>query len=257
MRLTILGSSASYADAGRACAGYLVESGGVRVLLDCGNGTVANLSSVTDPTTLDAVFITHGHIDHFADIYALQAALRYAPEGPAPPLDLYVPPGLFETMGCVLTERGRQELIEAFRVHALARDGSVAVGDVTIEATLVDHLQPTFALAVVSDGARLAYTSDTRLGDAVRAFARGADVLLADATLPEPYAGRADHMTPREAGELAADAQVATLVLTHLWPSVDREQARREASECFEGRIIVASELESIDVVRERLHAAE
>ena len=53
MRLTILGSSASYADAGRACSGYLIENAGTRVLLDCGHGVLANLTQVIDPAMLD------------------------------------------------------------------------------------------------------------------------------------------------------------------------------------------------------------
>ena len=110
MRVTVLGSSASYAGPGQACSGYLVEHADVRVLMDCGNGVVANLAAVADPTTLDAVFITHEHPDHFLDIYALAALLRYAPQGPLAPLALWLPPGLFERMGCLLSERGRDEL---------------------------------------------------------------------------------------------------------------------------------------------------
>ena len=68
MRVTVLGSCASYPGAGQACAGHLVEGGGARVLLDCGHGVVANLGRALDPTTLDAVIISHAHVDHFADV---------------------------------------------------------------------------------------------------------------------------------------------------------------------------------------------
>jgi ribonuclease BN (tRNA processing enzyme) len=114
MRLTVLGSAASYADVGRACSGYLVEDGETRLLLDCGHGALANLGGVCDPRTLDAVFITHAHPDHVVDLYALQALLRYAPEGPAPPVRLHGPKGLLERMSCLLGERGGVELVEAF-----------------------------------------------------------------------------------------------------------------------------------------------
>lgn len=251
MRLTILGSSASYADAGRACAGYLVRSGADAVLLDCGNGVVSNLSRVLDPVALSAVFVTHEHIDHFADIYALQAALRYAPSGPVRALALYTPPGLFARMGAVLGERGRAELAEAFEVRELAAGVPVRIGELTVVPRVVDHADPTFALEVSDGRARLVYTSDTRLGDAVRTASAGADVLLADATLPAEYAGRSAHMTPAEAGALARDAGVGTLVLTHLWPTVPREQAAAEAAAQSGGRVIVANELDEIDIDRE------
>ncbi len=246
MRLTVLGSSASYADAGRACSGHLVRSEGVSVLFDCGNGVLANLARVMDPLGLDAVFVTHEHIDHFADIYALQAALRYAPSGPAPALPLYLPPGLFERMGAVLDAKGQRELAEAFLVHELEVGTHVHFGPLTVSVGQGDHVEPTFTLTATDDGRKLVYTSDTRLGDRALAAALDADILLTEATLPPEYAGRAAHMTPAEAGELAARAGAGTLVLTHLWPTVDRVAAAAEAAVAFSGRIIVASELDEI-----------
>ena len=248
MRLTVLGSAASYPDAGRACSGHLIQSASASVLLDCGNGVLANLGRVIDPTHLSAVFITHGHIDHFADLYALQAALRYAPDGPRPPLPLFVPPGLFERMGRILTEHGAQEFAAAFEVTHLEEGQPVTVGDLTITPREVDHIPYTFALVIQAGGRRLCYTSDSAPGAPLSAAAAGAEVLLAEATLPPQYEGRAPHMTPGQAGDLAREAGAGTLVLTHLWPTVDRAQAAALARERFGGRVIVANEMDAIDV---------
>lgn len=248
MQLTILGSAASYPDAGRACAGHLVRSGGTSVLLDCGNGVLSNLGRVLDPTALSAVFISHSHVDHFADVYALEAALRYAPAGPLPPLPLYLPTGVFELMSGALTEHGASELAEAFEVHELTPGEVVRVGGLTVIACPVEHVGVTLAFVVEDGGARLCYTADTRLGDAVRDAARGASVLLADATLPQAFAGRAPHMTPVEAATLASECGAHTVVLTHLWPTVDREVARADATTVFGGRVIVADEMDSLEI---------
>ena len=51
----------------------------------------------------------------------------------------------------------------------------------------------------------------------------GADLLLAEATLPEAYAGAAPHMTASQAGELAREAGARALVLVHVWPTNDRD----------------------------------
>ena len=243
MRLTVLGSAASFADAGRACAGHLIRTHDVAVLFDCGNGVLSNLGRVMDPLELDAVFITHEHVDHFADVYALQAALRYAPDGPRPPMPLYMPPGLFQRMSAVLSERGRAELAEAFVVHEMVDGAEVGIGALRIVPRTVDHVDPTFALIATADGSVLCYTADTAPGEAVVAAARGADVLLAEATLPPAYQGKVAHMTAGEAAALAVEADVGVLVLSHLWPSVDRATAAREAREVFPGRVIVADEL--------------
>lgn len=248
MRLTVLGSAASYPDAGRACSGHLVEAGATRVLFDCGNGVLSNLGRVMDPTHLDAVFVTHAHVDHFADVYALQAALRYAPDGPMPPLPLFVPEGLFERMGALLTDHGARELAEAFRVTELVAGVPIVIGDLAVTPVLVDHIEPTFALVADADGVRLCYTSDSAPGAAVLDAATGATALLAEATLPPPFVGRARHMTPAQAALLASEAGVATLVLTHLWPSVDRAEAVATARELFSGHAMVADELDVIEI---------
>jgi ribonuclease BN (tRNA processing enzyme) len=248
MRLTVLGSSASYAGQGQACAGYLVEGGGARVLFDCGNGVLAKLARVLDPLTIDAVFITHGHPDHFVDLYALQALLRYAPEGPAPSLPLWVPNGLFERMQALLSDRGRTELFEAFRCSELTAGEAVQVHGLTVTPCPVEHTSPTFALVAEADGVRLCYTADTAPTEGVVAAARGADLLLAEATLPEAYAGRAPHLTAAQAGALARDADVSALVLTHVWPTNDRSAMVVEAAAEFDGPVSVASEYAMYEV---------
>lgn len=248
MQLIVLGSAASYPDAGRACAGYLVRSGSTSVLMDCGNGVISNLGKVMDPTQLDAVVITHSHIDHFADVYALQAALRYAPDGPAAPLPLYLPEGLFAHMGAALDPHGALELAEAFEVHEITPGVPIEVGDITLTPVPVDHVEPTFALVVTDGEAQLTYTSDTRAGDAVARAVAGSTLVLAEATLPPEFAGRAPHMTPVEAAEVAAAAGADTLVLTHMWPTVDRAHARTQARARFGGRVMVADELDTFDI---------
>ena len=248
MRLTVLGSSASYASAGRACAGHYLEAAGARVLLDCGNGVLANLARVEEPTSLDAVFITHHHPDHFGDLYCLQAALQYAPQGPLSPMALFAPPGLVDQLKCLLSERGAQAFDDAFIATDLVAGEPVVVGGLTVTPVAVDHTDPTFALVAQAEGARLVYSADTAPCAALREAARRADLLLAEATLPEAYAGTAPHMTAAQAGTLARDAGVRALALVHVWPSNDRETTAREAAQAFGAGVVVADEFDVFEI---------
>ena len=218
------------------------------MLLDCGSGVVANLAQVVDPTALDAVFITHNHPDHYADLYVLHAALRYAPDGPKPPLPLYLPAGLWERIPLLLSERGAADIAEAFIPITLVASESITIGGLTVTPHPVQHTDPTFALVAVADGATLTYTADTAPCGGVEQAAQGADLLLAEATLEEAYEGLAPHMTAKQAGALAREAGVRALALVHVWPTNDRERMARDATAEFGATVIVASEFDEFDI---------
>src|SRR5262249_3755807 len=91
LRITVLGKSPGWQDADGACSGYLVEGGGVRVLLDCGPGVFAKLRHVTDYASVDAVVISHLHADHVMDLVPYASGLRYGLHESVAPL-LLVPP---------------------------------------------------------------------------------------------------------------------------------------------------------------------
>jgi ribonuclease BN (tRNA processing enzyme) len=248
MQLTILGSAASYAGADQACSGYLVEHEGTTVMMDCGNGTLANAGHVTDVTSLDAVIVSHAHTDHFLDLFALEAAMRFAPEGPLGSLPVYLPEGLWEHMQALLPAGGAAHLAEAFEPHVLRAGEPLRFDDITVTPRPVDHEGPTFAFVVEVPDAKLAYTADTRDGDAVRSAVSGCDVLLAECTLPQDHAGMGTHMTASEAGLLAKGSGAELLVLTHLWPTADHDRMLREARAVFGGEVVLAEELLTIDM---------
>jgi ribonuclease BN (tRNA processing enzyme) len=252
MQLTVLGSAASFAGSGQACSGYLVEDEGTTLLVDCGNGALANAASVADVTSLDAVLISHMHPDHFADLYSLQAALRFSPEGPVGSLPVYLPDGLWERLGALLSKHGRSQLADAFEPHLIADGSALRFDGITVTPHAVDHDGPTFAFTFEAGGARLAYTADTSDGQAVRDAVAGCDVLLAECTLPEGYEGLAPHLTADEAGRLAQGSGAGMLVLTHLWPTADHARMLRTASSVFSGEAFLAEELMTIEIAPAR-----
>ena len=86
MRITVLGKSPAWQDAGGACSGYLLEEGAACALLDCGNGVFGKLRTVREYDQVDAIVITHMHADHFIDLIPYAFALVYAPRQQAEPV---------------------------------------------------------------------------------------------------------------------------------------------------------------------------
>jgi ribonuclease BN (tRNA processing enzyme) len=90
---------------------------------------------------------------------------------------------------------------------------------------------------------RIVYGADTSPTDALTDFARDADLMLVEATLPRPErTGVRGHLTPGEAGEHARAAGAKRLLLVHISDELDAEWARSEAASTFGGPVEVARE---------------
>jgi len=97
VRLTVLGSCGAYPEAGQACSGYLVEHDGFRLLVDLGYAVVPRLFEHLTAAGVDAVFISHGHPDHCADLNPLLRA-RVLGDEELPPLPVYALPGALDAV---------------------------------------------------------------------------------------------------------------------------------------------------------------
>ena len=125
-----------------------------------------------------------------------------------------------------------------FRSHA----GEVVVGPFVIEAHPVVHPVDAFALRITVAGRVLVYSGDTGPCQALDDAARDADLLLAEASFCEGVENPPEiHLTGADCGRTAATAQVGRLVLTHIPPWHDKEQALREARSVWDGQVDLAS----------------
>ena len=264
MRLTVLGKSPSWQDAGGACSGYLIQEGDTSVLIDCGNGVFAKLRQHMDYVDVDAVVLSHLHADHFLDLVPFSYALTYAPRQQPVPVDrwpgtdcpacpaLYAPPGATDLFRRVVGAWGNEDLIEnAFRLIEYDPKERIEIGPIRITFQPVPHFTETFAMSISSSNGsgRIVYGADCRPTDALHDFARDADLMLVEATLPRPERdGMRGHLTAEEAGGTARDAGAKRLLLVHISDELDADWARDEAAEAFGGPVEVAAEGATFEV---------
>ncbi|HMS62540.1 MAG TPA: MBL fold metallo-hydrolase [Solirubrobacteraceae bacterium] len=259
MQITVLGKSPAWQDAGGACSGYLVEHEGTTVLLDCGNGVFAKLRSFVDYVEVSGVVISHMHADHCLDLIPYAYALTYAPRqqpvpvgghpgtnAPARPT-LHLPPAGTQTLRVLGGLWGSERLVEdAFRSEEYNPDGSVQVGSLCFHFREVPHYVPTFAISVTpvdGDGPRLVFSADCSPNDELVDFARDADLLLIESTLPRPErSGVRGHLTCEEAGDHGRRAGAKRLVLTHISDELDVDDAAAGAADTFGAPVEVASD---------------
>jgi ribonuclease BN (tRNA processing enzyme) len=263
VRLTILGKSPSWQDAGGACSGYLVQQDGTTLLLDCGNGVFAKMRQFLDYVDVDAVVLSHLHADHFLDLVPFSYALTYAPrqqpvavppfwEGtdtPAKPV-LHAPQGARDVFRQVVGAWGNDDLIEnAFELREYGTDDEIEVGPMRVRFCEVPHFTVTRAVEIACNGTRITYGADHSPSPDLVQFAQDTDLLLIEATLPRPErTGMRGHITPGEAGDHARQAGARKVVLTHISDEMDHAWARQEAEKTFGQAVEVAREGATYDV---------
>lgn len=243
LTLTVLGCSGTHPGPARACSSYLVECEGYRLLLDCGNGSLANLQQRVDVNAIDALLISHLHPDHFADLYGLYYARRFHADGPLP-LPVYAPAGAGAFIGQLLDSS--EEFRAVCRFTDAAAGDTLALGPLTVRLFASTHPVETLASRIEADGRVLSYSGDSGPASALVDCARDADLFLCDATWLEsagPYP-EGVHMTGAQAGAHAAAADAAALMITHVYPTTDRHRVAAEAAGAYDGTVLVARDLE-------------
>lgn len=233
-RLTPLGTSAAYPTFGNPATGFLLACGGRHLQMDLGTGTFAALEPHLHFADLDAVVITHTHADHCLDFYPLYYARRFHQARDLAPLPLWAPPGSCEILAPIARADDAEEadkLARVFRFHDAEPGGTGSVAGFDLAFTATDHPVPTVAVRVEAGERTLVFTADTGPGVDLTDFARGADLLLAEATYQDAAQGPPTHLTARQAGELARRAGVGRLLLTHVWPTFDLDISLAEARE--------------------------
>jgi ribonuclease BN (tRNA processing enzyme) len=250
LTLHVCGSAGTHPGPGRACSGYLVTDGetadggaGTRLLLDCGNGSLANVQRVCNLAELDAVLLSHLHPDHCVDLFGLYYALRFHPAGPQR-VRVYAPAGAEEALSRLLGEEARRTFGEVCEFHTVAAGDAVEVGGLTVRLFAARHPIETLAARVEAGGRVITYSADTHVTDEVVAAARDADLFACDATWlarDDPFPAGI-HCTGEEAGQMAAEAGASRLLVTHVVPSTNAAEVAAEASRRYDGEIVIAED---------------
>ena len=158
-------------------------------------------------------------------------------------LPLFAPPGLFDHACSLVSEEGVIDMRRVFDAHTVEPGEEFEVGPFQVRTAPMNHPVPTLGMRVEADGSVLAYSADTGPSEDLVALARQADLLLSEATwLEAPEGVMALHLTGRQAGEHAARAGAGALMLTHIWPTFDREAVADRAREAFQGDVLLAEE---------------
>jgi ribonuclease BN (tRNA processing enzyme) len=233
MIITIIGCLGAYPLPGGATSGYLIEDGDTKVLLECGSGVLSKLQQQLSLSKLDGVVISHYHPDHCADLGCLQYAAMIEAQ-----LSLRTKgfcawgPGEVERLTYLEYCKGYSyEAVPFFEIGTLRFQTSKNVHEINCHAIKITD----------SHGKTLVFSGDTGYQQALATFAADADCFLCESSF---YAGQTghgkQHLNAEEAGQLACDARVKRLVLTHLPHFGDTDQLVVQARSVYDGDVYLA-----------------
>ncbi len=233
MKLTVIGMWGGFPKAGGASSGYLLESKGSKLLLDCGSGVLSRLLELMDLTELDGVVISHYHADHCCDLTVLAQAyyvmgLRGAKIKPLPVFG-HANAAEFQSLtyrGGSVTQGVAYQPGEAFQVGAF-----------TITPVRTVHPLECYGFRISAEGKSMFFTADGAYGPHLLAAAAGVDLLLCESNFAHADLAYAEnlHMTAVQAGNLAAEVGAKRLLLTHLPPLNNNDQLLLEAKSRYHG----------------------
>ena len=243
-RLTILGTAAAIPDLTHDNVCMALDSGDLRLLIDCGGSPVPRLMRAgIDFMTLDGLIVTHDHPDHIYGVPLLLMDLWLM--GRREPFPIYGSPRALHVIQEIMRLYEWETWLNFPRIdfHEIAAVSGTPVVDgefISITAWPVEHLIPTLGLRITNRGTGrvLAYTSDTMSGPHVVDMARNADILIHEAT-----GGEFGHSTGADAARDALEANAKRLVLIH-YPVVRGNPTAilEEAKSVFAGPVELAED---------------
>jgi len=270
LAVTVLGSGGPMANPSRASAGYVVwVDGRPSLLVDAGGGTFERLGRAgIDPATMDAVALTHTHIDHTGGLAPVVFAAWM--HGRTQPLRVIGPTGRGDQAGCgrfcdlLFGRDGAWSYLhtfDGFGIEVTEVDQEVGASPalawekfgMTLSAVGVPHgMMPSVAYRIDYAGRGIVISGDIDGSHpGLVELARGCDVLVHDQAMPRRDVEHGNlHSPPEQTAATATAAGAGTLVLSHFMPAIEAhlDDVVERIGADYRGRIVVASDLVTITV---------
>lgn len=250
-----LGTVSTYCYEDKNCPGFLVKYGKNKILLDCGNGISRQLKIPDDLNNL-TIIISHLHPDHYGELLSIAQTSYvlnnigllknkikvYIPKGDA----VYKREFYRDDYGLDHDEQVPHRIIDFDYLLSLKKESYLEFipyeqndrlyfDDLEISFARNPHPLITYSTKLEIEGIKLVYSSDTGYkGNCLEDFAKNSNLLICESTfLRGQIRSSNNHLFAYEAAKIAEKANVDKLLLTHFWPSIDKQNYVDEAREIF------------------------
>lgn len=254
--ITPLGTVSTYCYKDMNCPGFMIQYNGYKILLDCGNGISKNLNLPNDLNNL-TIIISHLHPDHYGELLSLaQTSYVYNRLGYlSNKIKVYIPKGdkiCIDEDYAGSANWGPKKTVEKnlidydyllslekisfFKFIPYTQSDILKLDDLEICFMKNPHPITTYSTKLETEGIKFVYSSDTGYKkNCLEEFAKDANLLICESTFLKGQIKTEDHhLFAYEAANIAKKANVERLVLTHFWPTIEKQKYVDEAKEVFE-----------------------
>lgn len=248
MKLTILGSGTSVPHPDRASPSQWLETTKGSLLLDISADAAHRMAQERlDWPNLDAIWISHFHLDHMGGLVPFLFGSKWAPQTQSrtKPLRIFGPNGLRRIFESMNASNDYKLLEQAFPIEinevGPGIDFEILPG-VTAKTFSTPHTDESLALRLKDEDSKLfVYTSDTGFSEDLIPFAKDVDLLLMECSFRRNKPVQ-KHLELVDAMRLARECAPKNLVLTHLYPEWDGVDLVAEARLLWPGETIEAKD---------------
>lgn len=216
------------------------------ILFDLGRGTLDKLVQLgIDFTKINYLFFTHYHPDHTAELVSLFFAYRDTRFGRKREKEFFIygPKGLLNFYNNLCKVYDSKIKADNYTLIVKEIEKEIFTSSTKISWQPVEHTEESVGYRVsLNNGKVFVYSGDTGYSRKIVNLASNADLLLLECAFPEEYK-KDDHLTPSLAGQIATEAKVKKLVLTHFYPLFQGVNIEEHCRKYYSGEIIVGQDL--------------